>query len=378
MIFLMSKEAIVIQLSTVHPPFDTRIFVKECSSLSEAGYDVHLIAQHDKDEKINEVTIHSLPIAESKIQRLTKVIPSAWRKVKAFPKGTIIHFHDSELILVCLFLKMFGYRIVYDIHEHTPKDFLSKDWLPFVLRWPLSKMVNFLEYLAGIFFDGIVTVVPPVTNRFKKRNVVEISNYPKLDNTFSEHFIRKSKHHSDENTAIYIGSITEIRGITVMLDAINLVNTGYHAKLRLGGKFRDEDLESKLRESKKWERVQELGWLSIDEIWEQLSDASVGLSVLQPTPAHLVLESVKIFEYMAAGIPVIASDFPLFRNIIEKESCGVLVDPTSPQKISEALEWLFNNKDEARQMGLNGRAAIEAKYNWEIEKNELLAFYSKL
>lgn len=367
----------VVQISSVHPTFDTRVFVKECQSLFKGGYAVDLIVQHPQDEIIDGINIVALPIVKSKSERFKIVIPKLVKKVLNYEKGTIIHFHDSELILIGLFLKLMGYKVIYDIHEHTPYDFLDKDWIPSYLRYPLSVTVRFLEFIAGIFFDGIITVVPPVTKRFKHSNVVEISNYPKLDNIYSE-VIYENQSNKLKNTAIYIGSMTEIRGLRVMIDSINLVDTKYVPVLKLGGRIVPEELEIELKNNKNWSRLIELGWLSMEQIWSELSNATVGLVLLQPTRAHLVLESVKMFEYMAAGLPVIASNFPLYQKIIDDSNCGLSVDPTKPQEIANAIEWIFENPEEAKKMGARGQKAIQEKYNWGIEEKELLDFYSKL
>ena len=375
MIYL--KRKVIVHLSSVHYPFDTRIFVKECRSLVEHGFEVELLAQFDGHRKIDGIFVNGLPKAEKKLDRLTKVIPALIRKALTYPRGTIFHFHDSELIVICFFLKFIGYRIVYDIHEHTPKSLLSKEWLPMYLRKPIAWIVQILEYLAGLFFDGIVTVVPPVSERFKHANQVEVSNYPKLDNSYNSYLV-DIPIYEKKNEAIYIGSITTVRGAKIMVEAAALVDPKYNFKLNLGGRYQPDSLREELLRIPGWQWVRELGWLSISEIWNHLSYVKIGLVVLQPTPAHLVLESVKMFEYMAAGLPVIASDFPLYRDIVKKEQCGILVDPTKPIEISKAIEWMLNNPEEIEEMGKRGKQAVLRKYNWETEEQKLVNFYEQI
>jgi len=81
---------------------------------------------------------------------------------------------------------------------------------------------------------------------------------------------------------------------------------------------------------------------------------------------------------MAAGIPVIASDFPLWREIIAKWECGLLVDPLEPRAIAEAIQWLLEHPDEASMMGERGREAAAAEFNWADEGAGLCQFYRKL
>ncbi len=95
-------------------------------------------------------------------------------------------------------------------------------------------------------------------------------------------------------------------------------------------------------------------------------------------PNHVDAQPNKMFEYMSAGIPVIASDFPLWREIIEGCGCGICVDPLDPKKIAEAIDYLVDNPEIARRMGENGRKAVYDRYNWDVEEKKLLALYDSL
>jgi glycosyltransferase involved in cell wall biosynthesis len=75
-------------------------------------------------------------------------------------------------------------------------------------------------------------------------------------------------------------------------------------------------------------------------------------------------------------VPVVATDFPLWRQIIEGCNCGLLVDPPDGRNLGCAIEYLLTHPEEARQMGERGRAAVKDCYNWETEERQLLAFYS--
>jgi len=99
---------------------------------------------------------------------------------------------------------------------------------------------------------------------------------------------------------------------------------------------------------------------------------------LHPTTNYFESLPVKMFEYMSAGIPVIASNFPLWKEIVEGNKCGICIDPQSPEEIAKAVEYLLNNPEIAKQMGENGRKVVEEKYNWENEGKKLLEVYSIL
>jgi glycosyltransferase involved in cell wall biosynthesis len=96
----------------------------------------------------------------------------------------------------------------------------------------------------------------------------------------------------------------------------------------------------------------------------------VGMVLFQPIHYNNIIGLPnKLFEYMACGKPVIASDFPEIRTIVEETDCGILVDPSNINDIEKAIIWMLKNPEEAQEMGLRGRKAIEYKYNWaEMEK----------
>jgi glycosyltransferase involved in cell wall biosynthesis len=150
------------------------------------------------------------------------------------------------------------------------------------------------------------------------------------------------------------------------------------AKLVLGGRFSSDEQECKTRKIAGWKKTDFLGWLGRSEAVRQLSEARCGLVVLHPTQAYLLSYPVKMFEYMAAGLPVIASDFPLWREILDGHDCALFVDPCDPDDIAKAIDWMFAHPDEAEQMGRRGMIAVQEIYNWNAEKSKMLSFYEEL
>ena len=170
-----------------------------------------------------------------------------------------------------------------------------------------------------------------------------------------------------------ISGFLKIRGIVEVVQAMGKLRS--ISRLNLVGSFSDECLKRQLQEQPGWQRVNPLGFLDRQGVRDVLSRSIAGLVTLHPVINYIDALPVKMFEYMSAGIPVIASDFPLWRDIIAGHDCGLLVDPLNPGAIAEAIDYLITNPVDAERMGGNGRRAIEKLYNWEHEGQKLLTFY---
>jgi hypothetical protein len=98
-----------------------------------------------------------------------------------------------------------------------------------------------------------------------------------------------------------------------------------------------------------------------------LGRARVGLVVLHRVPKYVAAYPTKLFEYMAAGVPVIASNFPLWKAIVDEAGCGLTVDPYDADALAEAMRWLLEHPEEAEAMGERGRVAVRERYGWDGE-----------
>lgn len=369
------KKIKVCHITTVHSSLDTRIFYKECKTLARAGYEVFLIAQHDKEELVDGVRIIGLPRPKNRIVRILGINYKAfWLALRE--KANVYHFHDPELLLVGALLKLFTHaKVIYDVHEDVPQQILSKHWIPTLLRKPLSIIFNFFEKFFARIVDGVVVATEGIAEKFNRFNPVVIHNYPDL------HMLPDSsstEHNENKKVIIYIGGISRIRGAVEMIRALEYIDNVEDLKLLLIGKFESQELENELKKMPSYSRVSFLGWLQPLEVYKYLKKASVGLVCLHPEPRYILALPVKLFEYMAVGLPVIASNFPLWREIVEGNNCGICVNPLDPKEIADAIKYILEHPDEARKMGENGRKAVLEKYNWEKEGEKLVELYKEL
>lgn len=362
-------------ITTVHQPFDTRIFHKQAKTLVQAGYDVTLIAQHENDEMVDGVKIIALPKPRN---RLARIFGLTWRAFTSAlsQSAEVYHFHDPELIPCWLLIEVFRRsKVIYDVHEDVPRQILSKHWIPGPLRRITAWCAEAVEAVSARFFDRIVAATPAIACRFPADKTVVVQNFPKLEELEVSNPIPYTQRLP---IVSYVGGITQIRGIEEMIQAIGLLPSAVGARLALAGSFTPTELEQKLRCWSEWERVDFLGWQSREGVKKILSESKIGLVTLHPIPNYLDSYPVKLFEYMSFGIPVIASDFPLWREIVEGTGCGLLVDPLNPEEIAKAILWLLQHPDEAQAMGERGREAVLTKYNWSIEEKKLLEMYREL
>jgi glycosyltransferase involved in cell wall biosynthesis len=365
----------ICMLSTVHQALDDRIFYKEAKTLARAGYEVVLIAQHDRDEMVDGVKIVALPKPRN---RFARIFGLTWRAfhLSLRERAEIYHFHDPELLPIGVLLKIFTRaKVIYDVHEDVPEQILTKHWIPCLLRRPLAGVFNTFEKLLARALDAVVVATEGIAEKFAQLKPIVIHNYPDLGmlpNSSTRHGEGKEK------VLVYVGGISKIRGAIEMVRALENLNSAWDVRLDLTGKFESPELEQELRGLPGYRRVRFLGWMPPERVYTHLANADVGLVCLHPEPRFMVAWPVKLFEYMAAGLPVVASNFPLWKEIVEGNRCGITVDPLDPKAIAQAIEYLLAHPEEARQMGENGRRAVEEKYNWEKEAEKLLALYKEL
>lgn len=366
--------ALIRQLTIVHKRWDTRIWVKEVATLRDAGLlSAYEVADGEGDAFVDGVQIHDLGKLKgrgfwSRVRHLVQAL-----RRSGLRRDEVLHFHDPLFLPAALWLKMKGYRVVYDVHEDHPRQVLNWE-LPAFIRYGASLSYAIMEWLAGRYFDGIVAATPKIAERFPPAKTVVVQNYPVLEELNVKNPVAYAKR---PPVITYVGGITRIRGIKEIVQAVGLLPDKMEVKLILAGRFEPLHLENEVSCLRGWAKVDYRGWLSREEVIDLLSKTRLGLVILYPVTNYLESYPVKLFEYMSAGIPVIASDFPLWREIVEGAGCGLLVDPKDPAAIAGAIQWLLEHPQEAEAMGRRGRQAVEERYNWDKEATKLLNFYRK-
>ncbi|WP_281980544.1 glycosyltransferase family 4 protein [Tenacibaculum mesophilum] len=363
----------VVHLTSAHARNDIRIFVKQCKSLQQAGYDVSIVvADGLGDEVKEEIKFYDVGKLQGRFKRFTKTTKNVFKKAREL-NADVYHLHDPELMPIGIKLKKLHKKVIFDAHEDLPKQLLSKPYLNKYLLKIISKLIAKYERFATKKFDYVITAGPFIRDKFLKvnKNTIDINNYVLLGE-----LEKNVKWTEKEDKVCYVGGISEIRGIKELIKAMELVHNP--VKINILGRFNSANLERIVKGYDGWENVIEHGFLKRDEVANIMSKSKAGIVTFLPLPNHIDAQPNKMFEYMSASLPIIISNFPYWKEIIDNYNCGILVNPLNPKEISEAIMYIINNPEEAERMGRNGKQAVLEKYNWNIEKEKLISVYKEI
>lgn len=360
----------VAHVTTAHPPTDNRIIRKECTSLVEAGFDVHLIAVAERDHTAAGVRIKALPPRGSRLRRMLLGPIAAWCALKHL-RPDLVHVHDPELIpLAVLWRRCYGTSAVYDAHEDLPKQVMGKPYLPRGIRPIVASLAKLLETTADRFLDGIVAATPSIARNYRRAPVTLVQNFPWL----RDFPPAREPDDPPSRTAVYVGGIAESRGAMEMVEAVR--SSSLNAKLVLAGPVASSGLLRRIKDAS--DVATYLGRLPAEEIPAVIADAAVGLIVFHPLPNNVESQPTKLFEYMAAGRPFIASDFPAWRHLLEAFRCGVFVEPKDINGLRSAIDSLLADPHLSRRMGERGREAFLEHFCFERQAEHLVRMTHRL
>lgn len=365
---MSSKNIDVLHVSSLHSPRDNRIHYKECLSILNEGYHIAALIKSDQNQVIDGIEQIALRPYNGRLSRFLLGNIEVFRKCLKI-KPRLMHFHDPELIPSALLIRLTGIKVIYDLHEDLPRQLLAKKWIPFFLRHPISWLVSLVEGLSVFFFNGIIGATEDISKRFHSSKAITLRNLPLLS-------YRKAK---DANSSgairlIYAGGLTELRGIKECIMAMSLLKE--EAELILIGSWESEAYKQECMASAGFEKCKYLGHLTMEEVYQEIANADIGLAMLYPLKNYLRSLPVKAFEYMLHAKPILMSDFPSWKETFSEYA---LFAPAQDSKsMARALDKLIQDETLRMQLSSASLKATNETLNWETESTKLLNLYKSI
>lgn len=362
----------VCHITSAHNRYDVRIFVKECVSLANNGYNVTLIVNDTNLDEIKD----GVKIVSTKFKPKNRIERFLNSKKLLFNKAVevdadIYHLHDPDLLPLGNKLKEMGKKVIFDSHENVPDQIMDKPWIPKRLRGTVSRVYSLYEGSSLKNYDAVISVTPHIVKRLLKinPNTVMVTNYPVIKSS-------DTINNKNSNNICFAGGVTEQYHHENIISAIESI---HNVKYILAGNSTEEYLR-RLKSLPGWSKVEYLGFIPHCQVEKMYGQSTIGMALHYSNQAKIegTLGVIKLFEFMAAGLPVICTDYRLWKEIVEGNNCGICINPKNVGEITEAIRYILNNPEEAKKMGENGRKAVIKKYNWGTQEKVLLDLYGKI
>ncbi len=394
----MNKTIKICFLADKHGLYDDRIYWKMAVPLKEKGYDVYYLLISDEEK--NGITKEGIKYDKLKVKTFSanrylnfilKIINPNNNYKKLFNKAAnlhadIYHFHDLWINRIGRKLKNLKNNpvVFYDAREPYAEDYISYTNAKGIYKYVIilfSKYVDYWEKKMSKNYDLIISNEEIVRDKFRKKlgiNKAEtIFNYTDIYKNYNDTPSANKKY-----DFIYCGGITELRGAYKILEATEIVRKKIPSiKVVLLGKYSPETLKKDLQDyihiNGLQMNIELLSEVNYSEVSKYYNKSKIGLVTLLRSKTFEISMPIKVFEYMAFGLPIIGSNFGHIKNYIEKENCGITVNPDNPENIATAMIELLTNKKKYEMYSKNGRRATLTKFKWDIEFNRLLGFYTK-
>ena len=356
---------------------DPRIFQRQCKSLVNGGFEVCILTNDGQpNEVIEGIKVYATDKYWKNRIKVLLFSKSQFLKKAIEVNADIYQLHSPELLSLGLTLKKLGKIVIYDSHEDLPSHILEKEWLPVIVRKPISIFINFYMNRVLKSYNEIISPHHHVVEKLEliNANTTLITNFAKVGSLINydlSHYLNR------ENSICYSGTVYLSSNQEFIIEAISNIN---NLKYQIVG-FIDENYKEQLSERKGFEKLQFLGRIPWAELNDFYSKSLIGM-VIMDYKLNLGYKRGtyavnKIFEYMEAGLPIICTDYDLWKEIIDKYDCGICVEPNNAKQIEEAIQFLISNKEKAYQMGQNGRKAVLLEYNWSTQEKEYLRIFKK-
>lgn len=340
---------------------DTRVFHRQCKTLSDHGFEVSILTNDgNEDEIIDNIKIYSTKSWSSRLLILLFAKSQFIKKINSI-NADIYQLHSPELLPLINPIKKLGKKVIYDAHEDMPNHILEKEWIPLFLRPIISNIFKIYQKIKFKQLDHLISPHHHIIENSLISNSTVIPNFPLIREKIENNKLKNYK--SRKNIICYVGTVYSFSNQEEIFEALNSFNEiEYH----IAG-YIDESSFNNFKKFKSFHKLTYYGRVSQKALKLLFRKCTIGIVVLD---YRLNLGYYKgsfgpnkIFEYMEAGLPIICTNYKIWNDIIKKYNCGICVEPNNVEQLKQAIYFLENNKEKAYEMGMNGMRAVREEYN---------------
>jgi glycosyltransferase involved in cell wall biosynthesis len=350
----------VLVVTVVHHPQDARIRARQIECLLTRGVQISLAAPFEDfqveelDPRVNPI---NLPRAEGTnrvlaLRAATKLI------THSSSEFDLVLIHDPELIFAA---RKSTVPVIWDVHEDTSAALSMKSWLPGIFKIPAKLLIRYLERYAEKKFT-LILAESSYQNRFKKKKRI-------VPNTT---LVKPLKNVADRSSVIYLGTISSARGGYELIELAKKLQS-FDITVELIGLCGEPQLEVALIDLNNSATLRWYGFMPNVEALNLLQGAIAGLSLLHDQPNYQHSQPTKIFEYLAAGLPVITTNNPAAAQLVTKANCGFIVNFHEVDAVVEAVTKLRDDAQLRRTLGNNGYEYVLTNHSWDKDQEVFLS-----
>ena len=371
----------IVMVSANHAADDVRIVAKEARTLRGAGHTVHLLMGRPRSDVAPDypLTVVRRPFdralgrgAVSTLFAIPFIFIQALRL-----GGDVYHVHNPLNLPLLFLLRLFGRRVVYDTHEDFSRRLEIRTGIPKPLRRLLGKVVTLVERFAGLVGAAVIVTQHRQRDRFGANALL-------LENPPLKAYRLAPRHHDERSdgaplTLVYAGGLSAVRCAGFMVDMLEELNRGDGAvRLKLLAPDGPDKMIERLSRSPGWRYVDYLGWLPHRQAVAEMTSADIGLAVIHKQADIPDAAINKLYEYMYAGIPFVASDCARWMAVAHNAQAGIFVDPENQPAVIGAIRRLAEDSALRARLGQTGRRIVMDEYNWERLSVPLTDFFATL
>ncbi len=379
----MTKKKICM-ITTRHLPGDPRIFEKESRSLREMGFSVEIVVPVGKlPENKHGVTFRTFQKKQGPLRKINTLLETYMASKAA--DADVYHCHEIDASLFIGYLlkkraKHKNVKLIFDCHEFWLGYFSSR--VPRFVRWLFQAVFIMYEKFIIKHCDAIITA-----------NSIERSYYQILFPTKEIQIIYNTPHLVESKLPkpiekqydlCFEGVLNFVRGEKILFELIKkFKEDDQDIKLLVVGKIQEgacqQWADDYIEQHDLQENIIFTGWQRYDKINSFLSQCKIGIFLYQHSTNNLLAGPPnKLFNFMKAGLPIVAPDLPETKSILSEIGCGLTVTPHDLSDIENAVRKLLDSPKLCNEMSAKGKTAYKERFNWRIEKEKLQKIYEKI